>query len=460
MRQFFGWTILAVMLLSSVALAQTDVTITPIDNEVTVGQQATFRVVMKNNQDVAQRYAVFSLQTGQGWAVDPISLNDKVIELQAGQSYTTIVGARLIKELPLGIYYIPIAIEGDQEDKFSESLKVYVGREDLENYVPSLKVTVDMDERIDPRRPLSVKLFLENKNKLDLNSLTVRMRSELAEFDKEMTIDLPGLSKKTVEFAVVPHPYTQPKNYVLIFEFEHKGKVAKTMDQQVEVMVLDGPFNVSSSAQTVFLREYGTLIVTNNGNVLNEQQVRFPVSWFQSIVRSREAEEFKFNGQRYLSVSYIINYRWVLYGLIVLVLIILFVVLVRSPIGIRKNAVTLRSDEEGALSQLKITLDVSNKTDKPIRNITVVDVVPGIVNIEKSLDLGTLRPHEIKHTAGGTTVAWSISELDAHEDRLITYKVRAKLNVLGGFGLPRAYVEYTKGKGWRRKAYSNPFQLR
>ena len=293
MRRFLSWTILITLILCALALAQTDITITPIENEVAVGKQATFRLVIANNLNEAQQYSIFSLQTGQGWLVDPIPLRDKVVELRAGQNYTTTVGARLIKEVPLGIYYIPIAIEGDKGDKHEESLKVYVGRDDLENYAPSLKVTVDMDEHIDPRQPLSIKLFLENKNKLDLTSLTVRMHSELPEFQKEVTIDLAGLTKKTVEFAVLPHPFTQPKNHILTFEFEHKGKVAKTLEQRVEIIPLLIPFNATVSSQTVFLRQYGNLVVTNYGNVINEQEVKYPVTGLVSLVRDRSVAVIK-----------------------------------------------------------------------------------------------------------------------------------------------------------------------
>ena len=96
----------------------------------------------------------------------------------------------------------------------------------------------------------------------------------------------------------------------------------------------------------------------------------------------------------------------------------------------------------------------------PLRDVEVVDVVPAIVNVEKSLELGTLKPHEIKHTQHGTRVMWSIPELEGHEHRLITYKVKAKLNILGMVSLPRATVRYIRKGGRKGKAYSNVFRLR
>ena len=109
--------------------------------------------------------------------------------------------------------------------------------------------------------------------------------------------------------------------------------------------------------------------------------------------------------------------------------------------------------------EIKITLEVKNKSKKPVKNIDITDLVPGIANVEKGLDLGTLGPKEVRHTKKGTKVVWSLAELDAHEHRLITYKVRAKLNIVGTFILPRATVEYSKRGKKRAKAYSNIFRL-
>ena len=60
----------------------------------------------------------------------------------------------------------------------------------------------------------------------------------------------------------------------------------------------------------------------------------------------------------------------------------------------------------------------------------------------------------------GAKVIWALAELDSHEHRLITYKVKAKLNILGTFSLPRAVVEFHKKSGKKKsKAFSNVYRL-
>jgi len=49
-------------------------------------------------------------------------------------------------------------------------------------------------------------------------------------------------------------------------------------------------------------------------------------------------------------------------------------------------------------------------TDARFHNIEVIDLIPGIADIDKSLDIGTLKPQEIKHTKKGTLVKWKLAK--------------------------------------------------
>ena len=132
----------------------------------------------------------------------------------------------------------------------------------------------------------------------------------------------------------------------------------------------------------------------------------------------------------------------------------------QSPVSVQKTAITARSGEDGTLSEVKITLELKNHSKKPVKDVVVTDLVPSIANIDKGLELGTLKPQEMKQTKSGTKVVWSLAELDGHEQRLITYKIKAKLNILGTFSLPRATIEFKRKKGSRlSKAYSNIFRI-
>ena len=86
------------------------------------------------------------------------------------------------------------------------------------------------------------------------------------------------------------------------------------------------------------------------------------------------------------------------------------------------------------------------------------DYIKNKNDIEKSLELGTLKPQEVKHTKRGTLVKWKLSEIDPKEHRLITYKVKSKLKIVGALKLPRAKAFFGR-KGRKKVAFSNAFRI-
>jgi len=452
-----------------VLAATSIITSNTLKNQITPKEQAQFQVIIHNTADVRQRYSIFSFV--QGWNVDPSPLKDKIIDLEAGQSYTALVLIQPTDSFAPGIYFIPLSVESDLGVKESLPLKVYLAPESPYDYLPVIKVSVDMNDKIVPHNPVSIKLFLENKNPLNLGNMTLRLQSEMPEFNKEMLIDLPPLQKKTIELSVLPNEYQQPKEYSLFFVFERKGQTVKVLEKKVEVVPIVSDFAVDVKQQTVFLKNFYSLTFTNKGNVLNTQEVKYPTTLWNSLFTQGEARTLAENGQRYLAwdltlapgesmvVTFVVNFRILIYILLFIGVAALFYWFVQPPLSLKKKAVTTHGGEEGTLSEIKITLELENVSSNPLKEVTVTDIVPAIVNVERSLDLGTLRPKEITHTKHGTKVTWSLVELDAHEHRIITYKVRAKLNILGTFSLPRAVVEFGKGKHRKGKAYSNLFRI-
>ena len=235
-KLFLLVTILLV-LLSTLSLAESNIDLKVKKNHIAFSEIAQYDLTITNNAEGKQRYSIYSLQSGQGWNVDPFPLKDKIIELNAGMSYSTIIQAQPFdKELQPGIYYVQISIASDLGESYTKSLKVYLSPEKPVDYLPAIKASIDMDEKINPKEPLSIKLFLENRNPLDLTGLVVKIQSDMPEFIKEVSVDLPPLDKKTIEFSINPNQFQQPKDYLLFFIFEHKGEVAKIMDKKVEVI--------------------------------------------------------------------------------------------------------------------------------------------------------------------------------------------------------------------------------
>ncbi len=446
------------------------VSVLSVVNQIKPSEVASFKVTITNPVTVVQRYTLYSLQVGQGWDIEASPIHDKIVELEPGKSYTVLMKIRAVEELPPGVYAILLSVDSDLGEKQTVPLKVYLSPEYAVDYLPSIHTVIDMDEKINPQKPLSVKLFLENKNPLNLTGLTVKVTSDMSEFQKEFKVDLPPLEKKTLEFTIIPSEIQQPKEYTLFFVFEKEGQVVKVVEKKVAVETIASPFVVDVAYDTFLLKKFGLATITNKGNVLNEQKVRVPVSFWEYLVAGGVESRVRDTGGFYLewtrslapheslALPFVINYRIYLYFVLFVVLFVVFYVSVQSPVVIKKRALVTQVGEEGALSEIKVTLDIVNRKNKPLKNLVVHDEVPAIAHVERGADMGTLKPDEIKHLGGGTRISWHISELDGEEERLITYKVRAKLDILGELDLPRAGVEYKK-KGLASKSYSNGVRL-
>ncbi len=468
LKSFIVMFIFVLCFFSVLTLADSTINAEVIQNQIKPSENAQYKITITNNEFEKQRYSVYSFV--QGWGVDPSPLKDRIIEIGAKGSYTTTIHARPNEDFPPGIYYVSVTIESDLGERYTEALKVYLSPESPTDYLPSISATVDMDEKIIPQNPVPITLFIENKNPLDLKGLKIRIQSDIPEFVQEVIVDLPPLGRKTVDFTIIPNEFQQPKKYTLFFVFERDGQTAKVVEQRIEVLSVVPPFDVSVEEDTIFLKTFKFVSVTNPGNVLNTQVAELPVSFIGSLftagvdIGKNEnderviMQEFSLRPNETGSFQVITNYRWLLYLAIIILVTFIFYMAVRSPVSLRKTAITTKKDGEGILSEIKVTIEVKNTSSKAIKDVHITDFVPAIANVKKSLELGTLQPKAVHHTKKHTRVIWSLAELDVHEHRLITYKIKAKLNILGTFRLPRATLEYKRGRK-RRKSYSNIFNL-
>ena len=454
------------------AAAEPTITVTPIQNEITAAGEALFSVTITNNDVSTQAYTLYGLEIA--WSVDP---EVKRFSLAPGASKTTIVQVRSLSPLKPSTYSLKLYIDtsNDAGDtltaRYIRNLVIILYPDVSLDYIPSIRATVDMNEKINPQEPVSIKLFLENGNPLNLTGMSIRIQSDLAEFEQNTIVDLPSLAKKTVELTISPNPYQAPQEHTLFVVFERAGQTIKVVEKTIEIIPVISSFSVDLRQEKSFLKTFTTLTVKNGGNVLNAQEIKVPTSFWASLFTSRSATVKNDGGQRHLTwelalspnesqaVHYTTNYRIPLYIVLVLSLFSAFYWYVQSPVRLTKSAITTKTGEDNTLLEIKVTIETKNLGRKPIKDVTITDTVPGIANIEKSLEIGTLKPQNIRHTRNGTIVTWSLAELDGHEHRIITYKLRAKLNILGEFSLPRATIEYAQSRGQHGKAYSNIFRL-
>ena len=111
--------------------------------------------------------------------------------------------------------------------------------------------------------------------------------------------------------------------------------------------------------------------------------------------------------------------------------------------------------KEGGISELKVLLEIKNTSDKPIKNVAIIDYIPNIAELATDYMPGTITPAKVlAHKAKGSILKWTIEEMAPGEDRLISYNIKSKLSIIGNFKLPRAKVVFKQNKKEIR-SYSN-----
>ncbi len=473
---FAGGLILALItlvILSASALASAEVTSTTVVDHITMAEKAVFRLNITNSGTLTHQYVISS--SDLAWAAEPKDKVKKVTVLP-GKSYVTDLEVYPVKELLPGIYLVPVYIGGDANEEVQ--LKVYFGSLTQPGYAPTVKVTVDMPSKIDPSAPVSIKVLMQNLNALNLTGVKVKVSNEeLPEFTQSAVVDIPLLGNKEMEFSVMPNPHQQPKEYTLKVALERFGEDFKVVEQNIEVVSLLPPFSISlADEKWSFLKLFQVYEVKNGGNVLNTQTVMVPVSFLQAWLETGDAKIKKEQGQRFFSWEITlgpnegapaysaVDYKIIVYVIVALALLIWFYIYASSPLSVKKHAVVTKKDAEGALSEIKVTIEVKNKSNQPVKDVSVIDLVPAYGNYLKGgketeeMD-ASVRPQRVTHHKEGTHVIWSLLDLDTKEQRVMSYRLKAKLNILGVISLPRATAEYMRKGGKKRKAYSNVFKL-
>lgn len=82
--------------------------------------------------------------------------------------------------------------------------------------------------------------------------------------------------------------------------------------------------------------------------------------------------------------------------------------------------------------------------------------MPRIAELLKEHEVGTLAPNKvIRHDRKGTIIKYEVGDILPKEERVISYKVKSSLSILGGVSLPEAVARFVTATGKERTSSSN-----
>lgn len=451
--------IFALILLLSLAYAD-EIEIFKVDenNKAVPGSIATFRLSITNKQLTADGFKILPDEFAAvpfSDSIEYITANPSSITLNPGESEEVDINIKVLGEaIPNKNYrtFVDVVSRNKPSIKQRQDLVVNV-------VYPKevVKITTDISDRIIPGEGFGFNLYLSNSVNKIIKDAEVFVTSELFE-DKFNTPLYYGADvKKEMVFDL--DPGTEPGMYTLDIKVYSSRELQGSYTKEIIIVKNPDIQEKIEKSSDLFVNRI-KIVKTNMGNLVAQDSYKTSVGGFAnyfttySIPPSElKGREVTWNfeimpGQKY-EIEIVTDYRGFWLALFVLVIIVSMVVYILGrKVVIKKTTYKVRETKDG-ISELKVLLHVRNK-DRALKNITVMDYLPSLVH--PAGEYGTLKP-KIQKGKSGIRFVWHLDVLEAGEERVFSYNVKAKLNIVGNLMLPSAIVSYKKkGKTFRSRS--------
>ena len=433
-------------------------------------EQAVFRLTIVNNGDMVDTFRL-RLENVE-WNVLSSPLYDYFggMDIPAGSSKTTTLLLSPAEPLPVGSHRVQLRVESAtgivRRVEMLVQLKSPIPS--IRDYLATVGRIVQISPQLNPSNPALVLINLENRNPKNISALGIKLQSNL--INQETVVALGPLEKKIVRLTAELDPRTQPQQDLLSVTFTAEGQpLSPAIRESYEIIGYSNIKETKLPETTGFLAKTQETAFFNDGNVVGQKTYEQESNILREIFTRSEPDSFRVsrNGRSYLSWSLSIppgetatvtvteSYVPLFVVLVILGIIALGYYITRSPVVIRKES-TIVGLSEGGISEVKVVLHVKNRVSGNFKDVRINDRVPHIAQVIKEFEVGTLNPTKVfKHSREGTVLLWHIDRLEKFEERIISYTIKSKLSIIGGFRLPRAVMKFKDKKGKERATRSN-----
>lgn len=459
--------ILTILLLASFASAEDfHVSITPVLNELyPTDEYAIYNISITNFKDASDYFSISLLDFN--WLIPSTAM---IVEPQDTKTIE-------IKVFPSGlvsyqVYSLLFQIWSRDEAVTVEKTTplYYQSFSDPQDYVPAVKMIVNGPEDIDPRNPVSLSISLRNRNPLDIGFAQLQV-SGIAEKTRDIT--LAPLEEKTLTMSLTPDPLIDPGQYPISVKLVYQEQVIS----EYEYLANIESYSSIKQDKVVESRYLGflsieTLSLTNEGNVERTPEISRRASLFNRMISSSypDYKVISKEGKKHMAwdvtlqpaetKDIVIRKNYIPLTIIILLLIIgnIFYFKNRSPLLLSKESRVLTASKEG-ISRIKVAIYLRNRTSKPVSDVVLMDKIPTIANLISDDSVGIIKPQKVTHgKSRKTLLKWSLGSLEPFEERILTYKIKSKLSIVGGLRLPPARVKFlTHDEKEKFSISNNPF---
>ncbi|TKJ17818.1 hypothetical protein CEE44_04830 [Candidatus Woesearchaeota archaeon B3_Woes] len=466
------------VIFSSVVYSQNETVVEPpfevelsvIKDKIDFSENAEFKIKITNPRNSIEVFTIKPAAPYVEWFIKTRPVSDYNVKV-----YPESIREVLLVAKPIGVgigrYALRINIKHEDSGELFKN-DIIVNVVSLGN-IPAVSISGKVPEKIDPREPFEVTVWLENRNAKNLEEITVELKSDAI---RESTISSlgpldSGSDKKTLKFNVLLDKRTPPiKDNLRIHVIAKDGKKIyelKSAPYGYEVLKYGGVVDNHNPSFRV-LGKYDRVMFVNDGNTKFDGFAKLESPFYKALFTrtNPKAESFVEDGKRYLgwkvkldsqetyNVVVKTNYIPLFIVLVVLGVFFFYYFKFRSPVIITKSVQNIVKTE-GGITNFKVILHIKNRSKKPIDNVSIIDRIPDIADFDKEEGVGTLQPEKVVHTKRGIIAKWVINNLDREEETVIKYGVKSRLSILGKLPLPSTIAKFKDEKGEVKRSYSN-----
>ena len=450
--KFFILVSAFMLLLNTAYAASFDVKAVPIKDKIVVDEIAEYDIAIQNNMDTDEEFTIkkagypfwdmYTKPLQNPITLKVPALSSSTIRLFVDPLYITSVDTYTLEA--------GVVLERTGEE---QKVPITVGIKSTEplisGYTPTVLTSVSIEpEKIDPREEFKIRISLNNQNVLNYENLTIKIESNL--FRDELRAPLGPKEEKVVEVAKRIDAMTPPQEDKLIIAiFKEQRMIVNPLVKEFEIKEYLQQEQLPEEHSFLKIRK-GLKVVSNNPDYNGAVKIATtPLESFL-LTTSPRAEIEKDGSKQYLvwnvrlgkdnamTIHMTKNYRPIVVIMILVVVAVVLYFVFRSPIVVRKSIANIGMSE-GGISEAKVVVRVKNRSPAQITSIEVMDNLPHIAHVEKELSIGSMQPHAVlKHPKKGIMIRWTIEALEPGDERVLSYRMKSRLSILGEFSLPAA----------------------
>ena len=406
---------------------------------------ATFTLDIINKEDIGDNFKIYSLVGASIIPKETFYINSgakKELEIEVTPHKKT-------KKDTNGYYSLDYQIKAEQTGYFSGrlALKIIELKNALSFEINNIRVG-DKEAEI----------IINNLEEFEFEEIQITLKSDFFETTKISTINSESRIELTVPINLDKIKTLEASEYDVEIVMEFKDVKTKTTTTLNYLEKGDVSVTKESSG---FIVKRNSISKTNEGNIAVTVEInskknvlsRLFTTYSENPYASERKGlfvEYSWEKELLPTETYSINSttNYTLPFIFLLIIGIVFFVtkfLIRKDLSIRKRVSFVKT--KGGEFALKVKLKA--KANNSIENIEIHDRIPQMTKLYEKFGA---KPDKIDK--GKRKISWNIKRLNASEERVFTYIIYSKINVLGRFELPSASAKYEKN-GKHEQVFSN-----